>query len=161
MAKKNSRTKERARRAGAFMARGWKGTAFEGVVGAVAYHAQMKVAEASETVRSRWYVGPLALVAAGHFIKRRPRLAGIGAAMIGAGGYAFELNRSIVKQSEEQGGSPTGQTGGDTGSVIHGNTPAMLPQGNVVPFPSEQRTSEGTADVSAVMNLGRRRNRYR
>jgi hypothetical protein len=157
MAAKKS-TKGRARRAARAIFGGWKGTAFEGATGGVGYHLQMAVAGKSETVRDKWWVGPVGMVAVGHFIKRKPRLAGVGAALIGAGGYAFELNRALSKQggsNAEPAAAPA-----EAGSVIAGSRPGMLPAGNVVPFPSESATSDASPEAAAVMSLGRGR-RYR
>jgi hypothetical protein len=146
----------RGRRAARAIFGGWKGTAFEGATGGVGYHLQMAVAGKSETVRDKWWLGPVGMVAVGHFIKRRPRLAGVGAALVGAGGYAFELNRALSKQGGSNAAADT--TPAEAGSVIAGNAPGMLPAGNVVPFPSEGGAATG--DAGAVMSLGRgRRNR--
>ena len=156
MARKRSRVRERARRAGSFIAKGWGGTAVGALTGAAAYHLQMMAAQKSETVAGKWYLAPVAMAVGGHFLKRRPKLANVGAALVGVGGYSFELNRALnnasTTQSGNQGAAET--QGVDTGALVRqSGQQGFLPPGNVVPFPTESPS----ADVTSALNLGRRR----
>lgn len=150
MAKKKSKGKSRARRAGAALIRGAKGTVVCGGTGAVSYHGAMMGAENIEFLRSRWWATPLALLAGGHFVKRKTRLAGVGAALCGVGGYLFEQNRAAAKASAVAAGTaPPGQlpeTTGDAGMLVEGGQET----GMLVDL-DEARNSYGSA-----MSIGRR-----
>lgn len=58
------------------------------MTGGVAAAVEYAVGSNETMAKAPWLV-PAALIVGGHIIKRRPRLGNIGAAMVGAGGYAL------------------------------------------------------------------------
>lgn len=84
--------KKRAARAGKAAVGGSKSTVYEGAAGAVAAYAAAMLDSHVEFAASRPWVKGAALVAAGHFIKRKRSMASVGAALCGAGGYALGLH---------------------------------------------------------------------
>lgn len=113
----------RARQAMGFVGRGAKGTAVETIVGVVTFYGHRMANQKIGFAAQHTLAVPLALVAAGHFAKRSRRFGALGAALIGAGGYAgaqaFELKKAT--DAANQPATPaSGNTQGfdDTGALV-------------------------------------------
>lgn len=100
--KKSSKKSSRARRVGAALFGGYKGTALATVSGGAGYYLSMFAAQHSQTVRDRWYLLPAALVASGHFAKKTRKLAGPGVAACVLGGYQLAQNFAFYRQRQAQ-----------------------------------------------------------
>lgn len=129
MARRRKATRRRSRRGGSGTSIG--ATALGAVTGGVAAAVEYAVGSNETMAKAPWLV-PAALIVGGHIIKRRPRLVNIGAAMVGAGGYALgqqyipELAESLkgedkktkVSKIDTESNEATGLYGYDTGMLI-------------------------------------------
>lgn len=141
----------RARAAMGMIGRGAKGTAVETIVGVVTFYghrmANSKIAFAGQHTLAV----PLALVAAGHFAKRSRRFGALGAALIGAGGYAgaqaFELKKATDAANQPAAASNTSGFE-DTGALV-----APSDVGALV-APSDVGTMDAMNDYGSAYSLG-------
>lgn len=78
-----------------------KGTAVQAIGGVGSYYAHKLASENIAFVRDNFWMGPAVLGIVGHFLKRR--MGGLGASMIGAGGYALAMGFALdqAKSSQE------------------------------------------------------------
>lgn len=102
MAKKKSKKSSRARRVGRSMLAGGKGTVMAAGTGVVAYYGLSAAKQHIGTVRNHWWLGPVAMVAGGHLLKKRARFAGIGASLCGIGGFVGMHEYKLRQMSQQQ-----------------------------------------------------------
>lgn len=100
--KSSNKSPSRARRIGAAMFGGYKGTALATVSGGALYYGSMFAGQHSQTVRDRWYLLPAALIAGGHFAKKSKKLAGPAVAACVIGGYQLAQNYAFQRQRSQQ-----------------------------------------------------------
>lgn len=89
---KLDKLKKGSRRAGRAIAAGGKSTVYEGGAGAVAAYAAQMLDTQFAAVGSRPWAKGAILVGIGHVLKKRKSMGTIGAALVGAGGYALGLH---------------------------------------------------------------------
>jgi len=97
--------KKRLRTLGAAASKGWKMTAVEAVAGGASYYVLGALQEKVEFLQSHWYVTPVVLIGAGHFLKRKS--AQLGAGLVFLGGFLGA--QGYDQQSSDEG---TGETKG-------------------------------------------------
>lgn len=112
-------------------ARGIGGTVLAGGVGAIGYgvHGMSSKITAPDgdmsKYKTRFWIPGVAMLAAGHFMRRRPKTALMGAALCGAAGFSIAEGATLaytIKVNEKaQGGA-----GGETKGLVYDETGAVL-----------------------------------
>ncbi len=123
MKKRFHRVKHHAGRA----ASGAKGTAMGAAAGGAAAYAVGQLAAHVEFIRSNWYAPALALMAAGHFLKRKH--AAVGQSVIGAAGaigyYSYALTHQTTVGTasgyQEASGADAGAWSNDVNALTNGS----------------------------------------
>jgi hypothetical protein len=127
---------------------GIKGAALQAATGAVANLGHTALATRVPFVAQNWWSGPAGLAVLGVLMKRRPRLRGLGDAMLGAAGYAGAMGYTASRMGAEAGAlyEP------ETGMLVGGNYPPLADSQNPT---SSHYVPEGTpaGDVSSAMVL--------
>lgn len=86
---------------------------------------------------------PLGMLVLGHVLKKRPKLAAAGAAIIGAAGYAgaqvFEVRKSMQTQQAAAPAQTAGFEDDDTGALLNANDiGALLNASDIGDLPSNE-----------------------
>jgi len=154
--RRRSRARRAVRYAGKAAMGGIRGAALQAATGAVANLGASAVASRVGFVGSTWWAPPLGMAVLGVLMKKRPRLRGLGDAMLGAAGYAgaqnFQLSRSVAASAGEAGALYAPGNMYDTGLLVGGSYGALNDQQNPT---SSFYVPEGTAagDISSAMML--------
>jgi hypothetical protein len=99
--KKSAAKKTRRNGRGRRMLGGVSGTALQATTGAVAYLGHYALNSRVDILQRNWWATPAIMGVAGHLMKRRPRLAPAGYALIGAAGYAMGLGYSASRAAAQ------------------------------------------------------------
>lgn len=131
----------RARALGKAAARGFGGTLVATGVGAVGYGVHNLASKLTapngdmSKYTTRFWIPGVAMGIAGHFMRRRPKMALMGASLCGAAGFSIAEGANLaytIKQNQKAQGSASqpGVQGLDTGAVLNARaleTGALLP----------------------------------
>lgn len=82
---------------------GLRGSALQFATGVVTSLGHQVLAERVQAVRDNWWAGGVVLGGVGFLLKRRRKVAALGDAMIGAGGYALGLSYQMQRASANTG----------------------------------------------------------
>lgn len=117
--------KGRARSAGRAVVAGGKTTIYEAATGVGASYAGGMAESHITMVGDRPYLKGVALIVAGHLLKKNRRTAFAGAALVGAGGYALgEYLRNRNGAPAQPASTPAETRGFDAGEVTSYSFPA-------------------------------------
>ncbi len=122
------------RSGGGKLAAGGKGSAMAAGTGALLYELEFRGLSKIETLNDpeKWWLKPVLYILAGHFAKRKN--ATIGAALLGAGGYAGAQSYEIHSQSKPaEGVSRTWADAGQAGALgdsVYARRDNRMGQGN-------------------------------
>lgn len=150
--RRRRRARRAVRTAGRYAMSGIRGAALQAATGAVAQLGSAAIAARVDFVGRTWWAPAAGMAVLGVLMKRRPRLRGLGDAMLGAAGYAgaqgYQLSRSVAAA----GGEAAALYEGDTGLLVGGEFPPLSDQNNPT---SSFHVPEGTVagDTSAAMYL--------
>lgn len=137
-----------ARRIGRALATGGKGTAVAGGSGVATFFLHTLAASKVSAVANNPILTPLAIIAAGHFAKRK--MPTVGAGVIGAGGYALGL----AIQARRMAASNAAASGQTSALVEPSQVAALLEPQNVGAYEIPDAAEDvGTVDYSSAMNL--------
>lgn len=125
--------------------------------GGVTYYGHKLGSENVDFIRNNFWAGPAIGAVLGHILKRSAQLREVGAAMIGASGYALALGYTYSQQSKQQ--SAPAQTSGvvEVGAIPRSQLPGtMATQANPMLSDWYPQTSDVVDDdVSEAMSIGR------
>lgn len=125
---------------------GIRGTAIEAGAGALSYYGAMALSQ-RVTFFQRWYATPLALAVVGYLLKKKPRLAGVGAAICGVAGYQAAMGYSVARQAPQLAAAPAATEG--VGMLYGYGDAGMLMGGAELPY-------DTSPDLGAGATIGRR-----
>ena len=113
-------------------------TGLQGGAGVGVFYLHRILASKVAFLQNNPLAAPIGFIVVGHLLKKSPKLNTVGAALIGAGGYAgaqvFEVRKSM--QTQQQAAAPA-QTSGfdddfDTGAVMEpGDIGMLMPAANI------------------------------
>jgi hypothetical protein len=150
----------RARAAGRKLAKGLGTTVLGGGVGAIGYalhglSSKLTAPNGDMTkYPSRFWIPGVAMLAAGHFMHRRPRLANAGIALCGAAGFSIAEGATLaytIKQNQKTQAASSGATTQGL-SEGPGNLPSYYETGAVM-GPSDTGALLNGADVGEVYSV--------
>jgi hypothetical protein len=128
--------------------------------GGITYYGHKLGSENIDFIRNNFWAGPAVGAVLGHILKRSPQLREVGAAMIGASGYALALGYTFNEQSKKS--SQPAQTSGvvEVGEIPRRQLPGTLAT-SFAPELSGHYPQTGAYgsdyddDVSEAMQIGR------
>lgn len=108
----------------------------QGGAGVGVFYIHRMLASKVAFLQNNPLAAPIGFVILGHVLKKKPKLAHIGSALIGAGGYAgaqvFEVKKSIQTQQAAAPAQTAGFEDDDTGAVLGSeDIGALLEPGNI------------------------------
>ena len=150
--RRRRRARRYARAAGRAAMGGIKGAALQAATGAVANLGHTALSTRVPFVAANWWAGPAGMAVLGILMKRRPRLRGLGDAMLGAAGYAGAMGYQAAKATAVAMGEAAAVYEPDTGMLVGGQFAPLSDQENPT---SSFYVPAGTpaGDVSSAMYL--------
>jgi hypothetical protein len=144
--------RKRGRRRGRRYARAAGGTALLVIAGGVTALGYQALAERVDVLARNWYLGPLAIGALGFLLRKKPKYAGAGNALLGVAGYTVVQQYQLAKATERAGGVEAAallpEYGYDAGALLDPGEPDLLAS-NVLTSAGAPRVKQPTVAVSA------------
>lgn len=113
------------------VSKGLPQTGMQGGAGVGVFYLHRLLASKIDFLQKHPLAAPIGMILGGHILKKSGKLSSLGAALVGAGGYAgaqvFEVQKSLKAQA------PTAQTSGfedDTGALTSPGDVGMLLDGS-------------------------------
>ncbi len=128
-------------------------TGIQGGAGVGVFYIHRMLASKVAFLQNKPLAIPLGLIVLGHALKKKPKLANAGSAIIGAGGYAaaqiFEVRKAMQVQA------PVAQTAGvyddDTGALVQANDiGALIGSGDIGEVENNNAYDDAYADAYAL-----------
>lgn len=127
--------------------------------GGITYYGHKLGSENISFIRENFWAGPAVGAVLGHILKRSPQLREVGAAMIGASGYALALGYTFNEQNKKSGGGQTSQTSGivEVGAIPRSQLSGRMATSFAPELDSyyPQTSDVVDDDVSEAMSIGR------
>ena len=104
-------------------------TGLQGGAGVAVFYLHRMLSEKVAFVQNRPLAAPIAFILLGHALKKSKKLGTVGAALVGAGGYAGAQVFEVRKALKTQAPAPAAQVSGfedDTGMLVQPHNIGML-----------------------------------
>lgn len=111
-------------------------TGLQGGAGVGVFYLHRMLTSKVDYLQKNPLAAPIGFIVLGHLLKKKPKLAVAGAALIGAGGYAgaqvFEVKKSIQNAAPPPPAQTSGFDDDDTGALVtSSDIGALLEPGNI------------------------------
>lgn len=148
----------RARRIGRALAAGGKGSGMAAGSGVALYFLHKMLASKVELVQRHPVATPLALAAAGHFLKRK--MPTVGTALIGGSGYAFGMALDVARAQQAQ--PAQAPTATQTQALLEASALTdpmqvgdfVIPDAGAIDYDAGIGPNTADLDISQAMDLG-------
>jgi hypothetical protein len=136
------------------LAKGVGGTAIEGLVGGVTFYGHRMLSTKIAFIQNKPLAAPIGMVVLGHVLKKTRKFAGVGMALVGAGGYAAAQVYEL-KKAQTAATPPAGTSGfdDDTGALtVAGDIGALTASSDIGAMDGSTDTSASAYDDAQALS---------